>query len=47
MNEANRRIKFAYNLDGWMYESGTGLCIENIGWGEFSLLPVNYTYLLL
>jgi len=26
--------------------SGIGLCIENVGWGEFSVLPEKYEYLL-
>tara|TARA_B100000929_G_scaffold259005_1_gene222536 strand:- start:242 stop:1141 length:900 start_codon:yes stop_codon:yes gene_type:complete len=26
--------------------SGVGLCIEHVGWGEFSLLPQQYEYLL-
>lgn len=31
---------------GTVTESGIGLCIENIGWGEFAVLPEKYTCIL-
>jgi hypothetical protein len=42
-NESNGRIALAY---GKVTESGLGLCIENLGWGEFALLPRKYEHLL-
>lgn len=40
---SKERVVLAY---GKVTISGTGLSIENLGWGEFSLLPVKYEYLL-
>lgn len=37
------RVVIAY---GKVAKSGVGLCIENIGWGEFALLPTKYEYLV-
>ena len=31
---------------GKVTESGLGLCFENLGWGELSLLPEKYNYLI-
>ncbi|MDI9106548.1 hypothetical protein [Serratia marcescens] len=31
---------------GKVERSGLGLCLNNVGWGEFSLLPEKYNYLL-
>lgn len=31
---------------GKVTDNGTGLCLENLHWGEFALLPVKYEYLL-
>lgn len=32
---------------GTVEESGIGLCMRNIGWGEFAVLPQRYEYLLM
>lgn len=37
------RIVLAY---GMVTESGIGLCIDHLGWGEFALLPTKYEHLL-
>ncbi|WNJ31831.1 hypothetical protein [Xanthomonas translucens] len=42
-NESKGRIALAY---GEVTESGIGLCIANLGWGEFALLPQKYDRLL-
>ena len=42
-NESKGRIALAY---GKVTESGIGLCIANLGWGEFALLPQKYEHLL-
>lgn len=39
----SERILIIY---GTVTESGIGLCIENVGWGEFALLPEKYNALL-
>ncbi|WP_141226226.1 hypothetical protein, partial [Photobacterium sanguinicancri] len=31
---------------GKVTKNGTGLCLQNLKWGEFSLLPIKYEYLL-
>lgn len=31
---------------GAVVESGVGLCLKNLGWGEFAVLPPQYNYLL-
>lgn len=42
-DSSKERVVVAY---GKVKQSGTGLSIENLGWGEFSLLPIKYEYLL-
>lgn len=42
-NHSKGRIVIVY---GKVTESGLGLCIPNIGWGEIALLPEKYEYLL-
>lgn len=42
-DESIGRIAIAY---GRVTVSGIGLCISNLGWGEFALLPRKYEYLL-
>lgn len=42
-DEAKGKLILMY---GKITESGIGLCIENIGWGEFAVLPEKYVYLL-
>lgn len=42
-NETKDRFVLMY---GTVTESGIGLCIEHVGWGEFALLPKKYEYLL-
>ncbi|WP_395006231.1 hypothetical protein [Undibacterium sp.] len=42
-DNAEGRIVVVY---GKVTESGIGLCIANIGWGEFALLPPMYEWLL-
>ncbi|MBO2902694.1 hypothetical protein J5H42_18295 [Aeromonas dhakensis] len=37
------RILIVY---GSVKQNGTGLCFQGLGWGEFSLLPEKYNYLL-
>lgn len=41
--ESKGRVVLIY---GVVTESGTGLCLENLGWGEFALLPQKYEKLL-
>lgn len=41
-NDSVGRIVIAY---GKVTESGIGLCIAKLGWGEFALLPKKYDYL--
>lgn len=31
---------------GSIVKSGIGLCLENLGWGEYAILPMEYNYLL-
>jgi hypothetical protein len=42
-DESKERVVLAY---GKVTESGIGLCIANLGWGEFALLPNKYEHLL-
>lgn len=42
-DDSKGRIVIAY---GRVTESGIGLCISNLGWGEFALLPKQYEHLL-
>lgn len=42
-DQTKGRIVLIY---GKITTSGRGLCIENLGWGEFALLPSQYDYLL-
>lgn len=42
-DESDGRVVIIY---GKVTESGLGLCIEKVGWGEFALLPDNYVNLL-
>jgi hypothetical protein len=42
-DESKGRIAIFY---GKVTESGIGLCISNLGWGEFALLPSKYEHLL-
>ena len=41
--ESKGRVILIY---GVITESGAGLCLENLGWGEFALLPQKYEKLL-
>ncbi|VAW56386.1 hypothetical protein MNBD_GAMMA07-2730, partial [hydrothermal vent metagenome] len=42
-DDSKGRIVIIY---GKVTVSGIGLCIENIGWGEFALLPEKYNHFL-
>ncbi|MNJ27487.1 hypothetical protein D3C77_219940 [compost metagenome] len=42
-NDSVGRVVVMY---GVITESGIGLCLENLGWGEYALLPVQYERLL-
>lgn len=42
-DDSKGRVAIAY---GRVTESGLGLCISNLGWGEFALLPKKYEHLL-
>jgi hypothetical protein len=42
-DQTTGRIVIMY---GKIAENGIGLCIEDLAWGEFALLPVQYNYLL-
>lgn len=42
-DQAKDRVVLFY---GVITMNGIGLCVENIGWGEFALLPVQYNNIL-
>ena len=42
-DDSNGKIVIVY---GKVTESGVGLCIERLGWGEFAVLPDKYGHLL-
>ncbi|MFT4928901.1 MAG: hypothetical protein ACI8WB_005021, partial [Phenylobacterium sp.] len=42
-NDSNGKVVLMYGI---VEESGIGLCIRNLGWGEFAILPEQYNYLL-